>query len=174
MFFLVLQQHCESLSQLQERWPTPLASAVRYASQARTAMTVAASLAGAAAPLDLQWLSPVLCTLPVENLSEDVGLPLADLDPKEPILDPDQIALGDILEDTEVHPSDEEDPCNIEEDPKNAYSVDFVWQIPFVSSIEMWPNLVTFAPLSLAVDMLDINSDTLIVRGVFARRVQEP
>ncbi|KIM52698.1 hypothetical protein SCLCIDRAFT_32448 [Scleroderma citrinum Foug A] len=143
----ILQQRRESLSKLQERWPTPLVSAVRYASQVSTAMTVAASLSGAAMPLNLQWLSPVLCTLPADNLSEDIGLPLADLDPIEPVLDPDQIALADILEDTEAHPNiNEDDLCDIEEDLKNALSVDFVWQIPF----------------ALAVDMLDINSDMLI------------
>jgi len=138
-------------------------------------MTVAASLAGAVTPLDLQWLSPILCTLPVDAFNEDVGLPLVDFDPTERILDADQIALADVLEDTEAHPSaDEEDPCDVEEDPKNAHSVDFVWQIPFVSSIKIWPYLVTFAPQSLAVDRLDINTDTLIVHGVFARRVREP
>ncbi|KIM50844.1 hypothetical protein SCLCIDRAFT_33943 [Scleroderma citrinum Foug A] len=146
----ILQQRRESLSKLQERWPTPLASAIRYASQVSTAMTFTASLSGTAMPLNLQWLSPVLCTLPVDNLSEDIGLPLADLDPIEPVLDPDQIALVDILEDMEVHPNiDEDDLCNIEEDPKNTLS-------------------------ALAVDTLNINSDMLIVHRVFARRVREP
>jgi len=171
MYCLVLQQHRESLSKLQERWPTPLASAVCYASQACTAMTVAVSLAGAVTPLDLQWLSPILCTLPVDTFNEDVGLPLVDFDPTEHVLDADQIALADILEDTEAHPSaDKEDPCDVE-DLKKTHSVDFVWQIPFVSLIKIWPYLVTFALQSLAVDRLDINTDTLIICRVFARHV---
>lgn len=137
MYCLVLQQCHESLSKLQERWPSPLASAVCYASQAHTTMTIAASLAGAPTLLDLQWLSPVLCTLPVDNLSEEVGLPLVDIDPTEHILDTDQIALVDVLEDVEAHPNtNEEDLCDVE-DPKNTHSVDFVWQIPFISLIEM-------------------------------------
>jgi len=137
-------------------------------------MTVTTSLAGAVIPLDLQWLSPILCTLPVDTFNEDVRLPLVDFDPTECILDTDQITLADVLKDMEAHPSaNKEDPCNVEEDPKNTHSVDFVWKIPFISSIKIWPYLVTFAPQSLAVDRLDINTDTLIVHGVFARHVRD-
>ena len=134
MYFLVLQQHRESLAKLQERWPTPLASTIRYASQARTALTTASTLAGIAAPLEVQWLPPVLCDVSVDTFPEDLGLLFVDFDPVERIPDPDQIALEDVLEDTEEHPNANEDgPCEIEAE-KNVHSVELIWTIPFVSS----------------------------------------
>lgn len=79
MFFLILQHRRESLAKLQERWPTPLASTIRYASQAHTALTTALTLAGIAAPLEVQWLPPVLCNVSVDTFPEDLGLPFVDL-----------------------------------------------------------------------------------------------
>ncbi|KIO09804.1 hypothetical protein M404DRAFT_130054 [Pisolithus tinctorius Marx 270] len=150
-YYLVLQQHRESLAKLQERWPNPLASAVRYASHARTAVTVATSLAHAAATsLVLQWLPPILCDVPADALSEDdAGLAL-DPDPIEDILDPAQIALADVLEDTESPPITNEEDSGDAENQKDSHNVD-----------------------TPTVDTMDVYSNVLIACGVYVRRVRE-
>ncbi|KIN93816.1 hypothetical protein M404DRAFT_35711, partial [Pisolithus tinctorius Marx 270] len=152
-YYLVLQQHCESLAKLQERWPNLLASAVRYASHARTAVTVATSLAHAAATsLVLQWLPPILCDIPADALSEDdAGLAL-DPDPIEDILDPAQIALADILEDMESPPTTNEEDSGDAEDQKDSHNVDVLWKLPFTPT----------------VDTMDVYSNVLIACGIYA------
>jgi len=130
MYSLVLQQHRESLMKLQERWPTPLASVVRYASQACTAATIATSLAGSPAPLEFRWLPPTLC-----NILDD-NLPLVDFDPGDHVLDLDQIAVADILGDMEESSAKDVGLCNAaEEEEKDVHSVNLIWRIPFISSI---------------------------------------
>ena len=133
MYALVLQRRRESLMALLEKWPTPLASAVRYQSQARNAVSIASSLAGTPTPLELQWLPPVVCT--VDGLSEEIfTLPPADPDAAESLLDPDEITLTDLLEDMEGDPRTNEDTLGDHEDQNPAYSVNFIWELPFVSS----------------------------------------
>ena len=133
MYTLILQRRRESLTTLLEKWPTPLASAVRYQSQARSAVSIASSLAGTPTPLELQWLPPVVCT--VDGLSEEIfALPPADPDAAESLLDPDEITLTDLLEDMEGDPRTNEDTLGDHEDQNPAYSVNFIWELPFVSS----------------------------------------
>jgi len=167
MYSLVLQQHRESLTKLQERWPTPLASAIHYASQACTAVTIATSLAGSPAPLEFRWLPPVLSDI------LDDGSPLADIDPGDHVLDPDQIALADILEDTEAPSSTKDDGlCNAaeEEEEKNTHSVDLIWWLPFVSSIRIYYILCcNTISQTLSIDMITINSNVFAICDVFAR-----
>ena len=138
MYYLLLQQHRESLAKLQERWPTPLASTICYTSHACTALMTASSIAGTAAPLEVQWLPPVLCNISVDTFTEDPGLPLVDFDPVEPILDADQIALEDVLK--EHSNADGDDPCDIEA-KKNVHSAELIWTIPSISSIQVYPFL---------------------------------
>ena len=119
---------------LLEKWPTPLASGIRYQSQACTAMSIASSLAGTPTPLELQWLPPVGCT--VDGLSEEVSaLPLADLNAAESLLDPDEIAFTDLLKDVEADPPTNEDTLGDNEDQSPAHSINFIWELPFVSSL---------------------------------------
>ena len=133
MYALILQRHRESLTKLLEKWPTPLASGIRYQSQARTAVSVASSLAGTPTPLELQWLPPVVCT--VDGLSEEVSaLPPADLDAAESLLDPNEIALTDLLEDVEADPCTNEDTLGDNEDQSPTHSINFIWELPFISS----------------------------------------
>jgi len=135
MYSLILQRHRESLMKLLEIWHTPLASSIRYQSQARTAVSVASSLAGTPTPLELQWLPPVVCNVTVDGLSEEVSaLPPADLDVAESLLDPDQIALTDVLEDMEADPHTNEDSAGDTEDQNSTHSVNLIWDLPFVSS----------------------------------------
>ena len=99
-----------------------------------TALTTASTLTGIAASLEVQWLPPVLCNMSVDTFPEDLGLPFVNFDPVERIPDLDQIALEDVLKDTEEHPNANEDgPCEIEAE-KNVHSVELIWTIPFVSS----------------------------------------
>ena len=132
MYALVLQRRRESLTALLEKWPTPLASAVRYQSQARNAVSIASSLAGTPTPLELQWLPPVVCT--VDDLSEEIStFPPADPDAAESLLDPNEIALTNLLEDIEGDPRTNEDTLGDHEDQNLAHSVNFIWELPFVS-----------------------------------------
>jgi len=171
MYSLVLQQHCESLTKLQERWPTPLALAIRYASQACTAVTIATSLAGSPAPLEFRWLPPVLSDI------SDNGSPLADIDPGDHVLDLDQIALADILEDTEAPSSAKDDGlCNAaeEEEEKNTHSVDLIWRLPFVSSIRIYYVLCrNTISQTLGIDTITINSNAFTICDIFARRIRQ-
>ncbi|KIM60892.1 hypothetical protein SCLCIDRAFT_26247 [Scleroderma citrinum Foug A] len=84
-------------------------------------------------PLELQWLPPVVCT--VDGLSEEVSaLPLADLDAAESLLDPNEIALTDLLKDVEADPRTNEDTLGDNEDQSPAHSINFIWELPFISS----------------------------------------
>ena len=134
MYALVLQRHRESLTKLLEKWPTPLASGIHYQSQVRRAVSIASSLAGTPTPLELQWLPLVVCT--VDGLNEETSaLPPADLDAAECLLDPNEIALTDLLEDVEADPRTNEDTgLGDNEDQSPPHSVNFIWELPFVSS----------------------------------------
>ena len=97
-------------------------------------MSIASSLAGTPTPLELQWLPPVVCT--VDGLSEEVSaLPLADLNAAESLLDPDEIAFTDLLKDVEADPHTNEDTLGDNEDQSPAHSINFIWELPFVSSL---------------------------------------
>ena len=110
---------------LLEKWPTPLASVIRYQSQARTAVSVASTLAGTPTPLELQWLPSVVCN--VDGLTEEVStLSPADLDAAESLLDPNQISLTDVLEDVEADPHINEDSLGDNEDQNPAYSINLI------------------------------------------------
>ncbi|KIN99430.1 hypothetical protein M404DRAFT_30479 [Pisolithus tinctorius Marx 270] len=156
MYSLVLQQHRESLAKMQERWPMPLASTVHYASQARSAQAISTSLAGTPAPLELRWLPPIQCDVSADGLSEaDSTLPLTDVDAGEHVLDPDQTAFTDILEDVPSN-ADEDGLSNDDEDQK-THNVNLVWEIPFIP----------------VVDMINVHNDLPLVCGVYARRVRQ-
>jgi len=75
IYYLILKQRHEYMSTLQERWLNPLASAVRYAGEARAASERTASLSGTPIPHALQWLSPVICKLPSDEHVSEAGDP---------------------------------------------------------------------------------------------------
>ena len=81
------------------------------------------------------------------HLPWGLGIAVCGFDPVEPIPDSDQIALEDILEDTEEHPNTNKDGlCEIKAE-KNAHSVELIWTIPFISSFQVYPFL--FSKVSL-------------------------
>ncbi|KIO00408.1 hypothetical protein M404DRAFT_29555 [Pisolithus tinctorius Marx 270] len=121
-------------------------------------MTVATSLTHAAATsLVLQWLPPILCDIPADALSEDDARLALDPDPIEDILDPTQIALADVLEDTESPPTTNEEDSGDAEDQKDSHNVDVLWKLPFTPT----------------VDTMDVYSNVLIACSVYVRRVRE-
>ncbi|KIJ57977.1 hypothetical protein HYDPIDRAFT_73001, partial [Hydnomerulius pinastri MD-312] len=110
-FQLILQHRREAMLELQEQWPTTLASSVRYAGQAKEAVSLAESLSGISSTMELYWLMPVVCSLPSENVAEEDGesMGMDDSGPvtdSEPTLDPDQVLLGDVLVGGEIGNND--------------------------------------------------------------------
>ncbi|KIM54795.1 hypothetical protein SCLCIDRAFT_30844 [Scleroderma citrinum Foug A] len=95
IFHLILKQRHENICALQEQWPSPLVSAACYASEAHSASKLAASLSGSSAMNTLQWLSPILCELPVDGQVLEAEDPETIMDMEYE--DPGQIALSDHL-----------------------------------------------------------------------------
>jgi len=128
IYYLVLKQRHENISILQERWPSPLVSAARYASEAHTLSELAAFLSGSPNTHTLQWLSPVVCELPSDSHASEVDDPETILDVE--LEDPGQIALTDHLLDNVTN--DMEGSDNKDEDEKDPMRISVDWQIPSV------------------------------------------
>ena len=97
-----MEHRREEALELQDQWPTALASQVRYASQVKEAVKMANILCGTSPTAELQWLQPIVCSLPLESVPEvdvdsDVDEGLKVVPEFEPELDPEQVLLGDIL-----------------------------------------------------------------------------
>lgn len=121
---MALKQQHEAVRALQDRWPTPLVSATRYASAARAATELAASLSGSPSGSALQWLSPVICKLPSENRTEMEGLEtIMDTEPE----DLGQITLVDHL--LRNVSNDMEGSLNKDED-EEPIEISLDWRIP--------------------------------------------
>ncbi|KAF8452432.1 hypothetical protein L210DRAFT_3383491, partial [Boletus edulis BED1] len=97
---LLLQQRREDLLVLQEQWPSPLASAARYASHAQDARQLAAEVAGITptSNVELNWLPPVVCSLSSAADNDD-EMDLLDMETspadEEQDIAPEQLQLGD-------------------------------------------------------------------------------
>lgn len=130
IYYLILKQRHEYMSTLQERWPNPLTSAVRYAGEACTASELAASLSGTSIPPALQWLSPVICELPSDEHAADAGHPdmIVDVEPE----DLGQIALADHLLEDETNDIDGS-LVNKDDEEMEPMRISLDWQIPTVS-----------------------------------------
>jgi len=114
IYYLVLKQRHENISILQERWPSPLVSTARYASEAHTSSELAAFLSGSPNTHTLQWLSPVVCELPSDSHASEVDDPETILDVE--LEDPGQIALTDHLLDNvtnDMEGSDNKDEVRV-------------------------------------------------------------
>ena len=115
--------------ELQERWLTTLSSSSRYANQAEAAIRVTDTIAGDSHP-PLHWLTPVIIDDYTKNadnkdmwgLSDD----LQESDPMEPSLDPEQVALLDLLED------DNQDELKPELEAQTSCSITLNWELPDV------------------------------------------
>jgi len=130
IYYLILKQRHEYMSTLQERWPNPLASAVRYAGEAHAASELAASLSGTPIPHALQWLSPIICELPSDEHVSEAGDPdtIVDIEPE----DLGQIALTDHLLENETNDIDSS-LVNKDDEEMEPMIISLDWQIPTVS-----------------------------------------
>ncbi|KAG6374979.1 hypothetical protein JVT61DRAFT_3748 [Boletus reticuloceps] len=63
LFLPILEHRRENIQELQDQWPSPLASTMRYASQAKEAIRPAELLCGEAPTADLHWVQPVVFIL---------------------------------------------------------------------------------------------------------------
>ena len=97
-YHFILRQHLESISELQERWPTSLCSSSHYTNQAEVATQAADNITGASGPF-LCWLAPLVINDHNNTYDEDMWEPTGFVsDYTESDLNPKQIALSDVLE----------------------------------------------------------------------------
>ena len=113
--------------ELQELWPTPLASSVRYASHVEQAVKLADTLSGATLSLhpELLWMQPVTCHFPPTDDAEDNLETIKEPEFISEDPGPDEVLLGDVLDGGD-NDSDEED------DHPDTPVTQLVWQVPEV------------------------------------------
>jgi len=136
IFHFILKQRHENIRTLQERWPSPLVSATRYASEAHSASKLAASLSGSSNIDILQWLSPILCELPADGEVLEAEDPETIMDVEHE--DPGQIALTDHLLDQVSN--DIEGSVNKDED-EEPMRILLNWQNPSVRVMMYTPGV---------------------------------
>jgi len=131
-YHFILRQHLESISELQERWPTSLCSSSRYTNQAEIVIRTADTITGASGPF-LRWLAPLVIDDHDNADDEDMWEPTGfDSDFTESNLNSEQISLSDVLE---VDNSD--DPKELELGAETLPSVMLHWETPDVRSFSM-------------------------------------
>ena len=98
-----------------------------------------------------------------------------DFDPGDHVLDLDQITVADILGDMEESSTKDVGLCNAaEEEEKDVHSINLIWRIPFVSSIQIhYVSRHNTISQTLTVDMISVNSDAFIICDTFARHVRQ-
>ena len=136
LFHLILEHRREDILELQAQWPNALVTDVRYTSAAKEAIRLAELLCGTVPTAELQWVQPIVYTIPSEILAEDDSHELADevvgevvsaLD--QPALAPEQVLLADALDgDINVDDNDEEDMM--------VPIATLMWQLPSVSAFD--------------------------------------
>ena len=142
IYHLVLKKQHEYISTLQERWPTPLTSTVRYTSEACATSELATSLSGTTIIHALQWLSPVVCELPSDRHVSEAS----DLDTIVDVESEDlgQIALADhLLEDV---CNNVDGSVNKDDEEMEPMKISLDWQIPSVSDMIFVWNFLTMLP----------------------------
>ncbi|KIJ14126.1 hypothetical protein PAXINDRAFT_13039 [Paxillus involutus ATCC 200175] len=149
IYCLILQHHHEAILELQEQWPTTLATSVRYASQAREALKIAESLSGASLDIELHWLQPVVCDLSSEDVEEDGEATKIPPNPlAKPLPNTEELLLRDALEAGDIDDDAEKDEV-----------------LPLVE-------LQWNPPNNLRINFVDVSSNAMIVAGNITRRTQ--
>ncbi|KAI6045221.1 hypothetical protein EDC04DRAFT_2925069 [Pisolithus marmoratus] len=123
----VRKQRLEAILELQERWPTVLCSPSRYSHQAQVSIQLANAITGASLP-PLSWLSPVVVDDHTNSAEDEDMWGVTDLlgpDPPDLSLEPEQIALSDVLG---VGRLDDQDDLELE--AETLSQVSFKWEIP--------------------------------------------
>ncbi|KAG9311839.1 hypothetical protein JVU11DRAFT_8089 [Chiua virens] len=127
-YHFLLQHRCDAMLELQVQWPTPLASAARYASCVQDTLRVANQLSGSGTPssAQLHWIPPIIYDLPLAAHIEDVE----DNHPQQPIDDDDHEGPEEVLLSNVLDGSDKEDKEDKEDCPVATPSVKFEWTVP--------------------------------------------
>ncbi|KIO06301.1 hypothetical protein M404DRAFT_24583 [Pisolithus tinctorius Marx 270] len=93
-----------------------------------------------------QWFGSELCAIKLAIWQPE----------REHILDPNQTAFTDILEDVPSN-ANEDGLSNDDEDQKKTHNMNLVWEIPFI-------------PM---VDTINVHNDLPLVHSIYARRCRE-
>jgi hypothetical protein len=125
---VLLRQRCDQLLRLQTRWTTPLASSLRFASRAKSALKIAITLSGGSQiPTGMHWLSPT---------SVKVADPEGELDHVELaenldllVVESEHAVLADI-----IAGSNEDDDFDLMDYVTDTHAV-IVWEAPEVRTI---------------------------------------
>jgi hypothetical protein len=128
-FLFPLQQRRDHVLQLQTRWVTPLASSIRFASNAKEAVNVALTLSGSKGGLDTSVYMLVPTTLALPEHTEDdtaLGITVDDFEAADTI-GAEEAALSDIFNGA----SDDED-SEKDADSMGEPEVVFCWEPPEV------------------------------------------
>ena len=103
-----------------------------YVNQAEIAIHLASTVAGAPYPF-LQWLTPVVIDDHSVDTDDHWGLiDSTDVDPMEPPLDPEQVALSDVLKTGHY---DNQDGFESRDEAKTTCRITLVWELPEVRLI---------------------------------------
>ncbi|KAI5998306.1 hypothetical protein EDD15DRAFT_2386945 [Pisolithus albus] len=132
-YHLILRQRLEAILELQERWPTVLCSPSRYANQAQVSIQLADAITGASLP-SLSWLSPVIVDNHTNSAEDEDMWGVTDLlggDLPDLSLEPEQIALSDVLG---VGLLDDQD--ELEPESETLSQVSLKWEIPGALDID--------------------------------------
>ena len=131
-YHFILRQHLESISELQEQWPTSLCSSSCYTNQAEVAIQTVDTITGASRPF-LRWLAPLVINDHNNVDDEDMWEPTGfDSDFTESDLNSEQISLSDVLK---VDNSD--NPKELKLGAETLPSVMLHWETPDVRSFSM-------------------------------------
>ncbi|KIK15530.1 hypothetical protein PISMIDRAFT_16447 [Pisolithus microcarpus 441] len=128
----ILRQRLEAILELQDRWPTVLCSSSRYDNQAKVSIQLAHAITGAALP-SLCWLAPVVVDDHTNSAEDEDMWGLTDLlgpDPPDLSLEPEQIALSDVLGVGHIDDQDELEP-----EAETLSRVSLRWKVPHVRYI---------------------------------------
>ena len=142
-YHFILRQRLDSISELQERWPTALSSPSRYANQTEVAARVAETIMGHSQP-SLWWLVPVVINNHINDADDEETWGLTDsrgTDPAESPLDPEQITLSDVLD---VAHSDDQDEFKPELEPETLSKITINWELPEVGWITTISSCLTW------------------------------
>jgi hypothetical protein len=134
---LSLQHHRSQLLRLRSRWTSPLASALRFESQEKEAVSLAESLSGTSPSISLSWVSPVVLEAPSHFPEEEDAWPLEsgaaeaeEVDVVEQALDRNVVLEDYFAEDPAISHEDVEDMDP--QTPSFSPLIPIIWELPQV------------------------------------------
>ena len=143
-YHFILRQQLEAISELQERWPTTLCLTSHYVNQAQVSIRTAETITGNSQP-SLRWLILVVINDHINDADDEEIWGLGDMlgiDPMQLPLDPEQVALSDVLE---VAHSDDQDEFMPELEAETPSRVTINWELPEVGCIAIISSYLTLS-----------------------------